>query len=341
MWYGMQNKPSRRRSPEAQRLVAAVALAMVCALGLGVLAGCSGDIFTVNKQGITRARFEAEVNRRLALVKKNNPKELEGSRGTKLKATTQREVATEMIRRTLMEQQAAKLGVALAVDAVNQKIADERRQAGTQKFDADMKKQGLTEAEYADRVRGELLVAALGQKIGAGVTVTKDQAEAFYLTHKQLFARSLMVHAAHIFVDTQGQADVIAEQLRNGADFAQLARSVSKDAATAFNGGDMGWIENGSMDPAFEQAAFALKTGQTSGVVKASDGFHIIRILDRREASTPAFSEVWSQAMNTLQTRKQEEAFSDWLRTVYANAKVDAGGVGVWDPRLGMVVQKK
>ena len=78
----------------------------------------------MNKQGITRARFEAEVNRRLALVKKNNPKELEGSRGTKLKATTQREVATDMIRRTLMEQQAAKLGVALAVDSVNQKIAD-------------------------------------------------------------------------------------------------------------------------------------------------------------------------------------------------------------------------
>jgi foldase protein PrsA len=320
--------------------ILAAALVLLSGLALTAAgAGCSGNIFTVNGPGIPRLRFEAEVIRRLAVVRSKNPKELAGSRGRKLKASTERDVATEMIRSAIMEQQAVKLGVALKVDAVNQRIQDEQRKVGTDKFGADLKKQGLTEADYRENVKGEMLVDALGEKVCAGVTVTKDDAESFYLTHKDLFGRSLMVHAAHILIDTQGQAEMVADEAKKSADdFTRLAKELSKDGATRVNGGDLGWIERGTMDPAFEQAAFSMKSGQISGVVKASDGYHVIRVIERREASTPPFSEVWREAMRMLESRKKEEAFSDWLRTVYANVKVDADGVGVWDPRIGMVM---
>jgi hypothetical protein len=105
----------------------------------------------VNGKGISRTRFEMEVNRRLAVVRSKNPKELAGSRGGKVKAGTERDVATEMIRRALMEQQAVKLGVALKADAVSQRIESERQKVGADKFEADLKKQGLTTADTSTR----------------------------------------------------------------------------------------------------------------------------------------------------------------------------------------------
>ncbi|PKQ28003.1 MAG: hypothetical protein CVT63_05070 [Candidatus Anoxymicrobium japonicum] len=317
---------------------AGVALAL--SVLLLALAGCSGSAITVNGNGIERARFQREVNRRLSMVQKDDPGELKGSRGEKLKASTKREVATEMIKRVLVDAQARKLGVALPVDAVNRKVEDEQRKVGSDRFFSDLGKQKLTLEDYKRKVKGELLVDALGQKVCAEVIVSRDDAESFYLTHKRLFTRNVMVHVAHILLDTQGEADAVAADARRGEDFSRIAKQVSKDNATRVNGGDLGWIEKGTMDPMFEKAAFSLKSGEVSGVVQASDGFHVIKTLERREASTPPFSEVVPEAMKMLDSRKKEEIFSDFLRTIYANAIVEADGVGKWDPRIGMVVER-
>ncbi len=274
------------------------------------------------------------------MVQKDDPGELKGSRGEKLKASTKREVATEMIKRVLVDAQARKLGVALPVDAVNRKVEDEQRKVGSDRFFSDLGKQKLTLEDYKRKVKGELLVDALGQKVCAEVIVSRDDAESFYLTHKRLFTRNVMVHVAHILLDTQGEADAVAADARRGEDFSRIAKQVSKDNATRVNGGDLGWIEKGTMDPMFEKAAFSLKSGEVSGVVQASDGFHVIKTLERREASTPPFSEVVPEAMKMLDSRKKEEIFSDFLRTIYANAIVEADGVGKWDPRIGMVVER-
>ena len=336
---GKEKKAAAGRRGRAGRLALAPVLLSIMLL---LLAGCADNIFTANNVAVSRASFAREVNKRLAVTRAANPRELEGSRGQKLKASTEREVATELIRRALMEDQAAKLGVAVGAAAVKQKVEADRAKAGADKFAADLKRQGLTEADYSARVAAEMLIDAVGQKVCSGVQVTRDDAESFYLTHKDMFGRSLMVHAAHILLDTEGEAEMAADEAKKaGADFGKLAQSLSKDEATKVNGGDLGWIARGSMDPAFVDAAFALKSGQVSGVVKASDGYHVIKVLERREASTPAFNDCEPDVMRVLLSRRKDEVFSDWLRTVYANAKVDADGAGRWDPRLGMVVEKQ
>ncbi len=326
---------SVKRAFAERALVQALALVLASAVAAS---GCSPGVFTVNGRAVGREKYQAEVDRRIAVVRRNNPEELEGSRGGKLVKDTRLEVATEMIRRALMEQEAAKLSVGIAPGAVKQRIEGERQAAGAEAFSQGLEKQGITEQAYEDTVRAELLVDALGQKVCEDVSVTRDEAQSYYLTHKDLFARSLMVHVAHILLNTRGEAEAVLNELKAGQDFSRLASSISRDGATRSNGGDLGWIEQGSMDPALESAAFALKSGETSGVVSASDGFHIIKVLDRREGSVPAFSEVWREAISKLETVRKEEKFSDWLRTVYANARVETGGVGRWEPGLGKVV---
>ena len=317
-------------------------LAIVFGAFILVLEGCSDSAFVVNGRPIGYGRFSKEVDRRIEIIEEKNPKELEGKRGDKLKKETDRQVATEFIRAELMEEQALKLGVTVPPGGVDRRIEEERTEKGYDRYVRELKSQRLSEEEYRKSLEAEILVEQLGNKITEDVTASADEAESFYLTHKELFSHSLMVHVAHILLETEGQAGMVAEEAKRESDFGRLAESLSKDQATRDNGGDLGWIEQGTADPAIEQAAFSLEPGRVSGVVKASDGYHVLKILERREAYTPPFSEVKDSAINTLLNRKKEEKFSDWLRTVYANADVRMNvGIGGWDPRLGTVVERE
>lgn len=320
---------------------ALLALAFGCAACVFVLSGCSNPALTVNGRPVGKAGFSKEVGRRIEMVKEKNPKELEGDRGEKLKKETERQVATDLIRARLMEEQAKKLGVIVPPAEVDRKLEEERAAKGYDKYMKELKSQRLSEEDYRKSVEVKLLVEKLGNEVTADVTANTDEAESFYLVNKGLFSYRLMVHVAHILLETEGQARMVADEAGRGSDFARLAKSLSRDQATRENGGDLGWIEQGTADPAIEEAAFSLSPGQASGVVKASDGYHVLKVLERREAYTPPFSEVKEKAINTLLNRKKEEKFSDWLRTIYANADVRLNvGIGSWDPRLGMVVER-
>jgi foldase protein PrsA len=319
-----------------------LALAVTCVAFILVLEGCSNSAFVVNGTSIGYGQFSKEVARRIEIIKEKNPKELEGKRGDRLKKETERQVATDLIRADLMEEQARKLGVTVPPGEVDRRIEEERAAKGYDRYMRELKSQRLSEEEYRKSIEANVLVEQLGNNITEDVTANADEAESFYLTHKDLFSHSLMVHVAHILLETEGQASMVAEEAKRENDFGRLAKSLSKDQATRDNGGDLGWIEQGTADPAIEQAAFSLAPGQVSGVVKASDGYHVLKVLERREAYTPPFSEVKDSAINMLLNRKKEEKFSDWLRTIYANADVRINvGIGSWDPRLGTVVERE
>lgn len=100
------------------------------------------------------------------------------------------------------------------------------------------------------------------------------------------------VHAEHILVPTKEQAEKIITELKGGAKFSDLAKKYSKDPGAA-NGGDLGWFKKGDMVPAFSDAAFALKPGAiTQQPVKTQFGWHVIKVLGKRQAPPPKFTQV-------------------------------------------------
>ncbi len=119
------------------------------------------------------------------------------------------------------------------------------------------------------------------------------------------------VHAEHILVPTKEQAEKIIAELKGGADFAELAKKNSTDPGAA-NGGDLGWFKKGDMVPAFADAAFSLKPGEVDPQpVQTQFGWHVIKVLDKRQAPPPPLEQVQEQIRQQLVREGVQKAVTE------------------------------
>ncbi|HEV8413341.1 MAG TPA: peptidyl-prolyl cis-trans isomerase [Bryobacteraceae bacterium] len=139
-------------------------------------------------------------------------------------------------------------------------------------------------------------------KVAASINVTDEQLRAAYSNALDNFRMPERVHARHILLKTAGKSDAekkalqakaedLVKQLKNGADFAELAKKYSEDGSKD-QGGDLGWFTHGQMVAEFDNAAFALKPKEISGVVTSQFGYHIIQTLEKDPAKLKPFEEV-------------------------------------------------
>lgn len=170
------------------------------------------------------------------------------------------------------------------------------------------------------RLRASVLVQALEQwQLQHLPAPTATDIEQYYNAHRQDFAVPEQVHARHILVATEKQANDILARLKKGGDFAALAASYSLDDSNKGRGGDLNWFPRGIMVKSFEDAAFALKkTGDFSRPVKTQFGWHIIELLGRRPAEAKGLKEVREEIEDTL----RHEALANWVDDVVAKANV-------------------
>jgi len=130
------------------------------------------------------------------------------------------------------------------------------------------------------------------------------------------------VWARHILVETEVEANEAYKLLQQGLDFAQLARSSSKDTGSGANGGDLGWFGKGAMVAPFEEAAFSQEIGEIGQPVKSDFGYHIIQVLAREELPVTA----------AQIEQKKEAAFGEWLTAAREEATVTTNEV--WKERV-------
>jgi len=192
---------------------------------------------------------------------------------------------------------------------------------------------GLRTAMLADNEVRALHAAEMIEQL-AESAVSEDEIEALYAERYADQPPEEEVNAAHILVETREEAEEIVQLLADGADFAELARERSVGPSGP-NGGDLGWFGPGMMVPDFEAAVMALETGATSEPVETQFGWHVIRMLDRREAEVPALAEVRGELLTALQ---QERVAAEIERlTEAADVQESAEGVdpsAISDPTL-------
>lgn len=145
-----------------------------------------------------------------------------------------------------------------------------------EEFENAIKQAGMTGIdEFKEALRSQLLVDIAKEK---QVKVSEEDIKA------QFEKENVEVRASHILVETEEQAKDIQKQLKDGADFAKLAKEKSTDTGSGAKGGDLGYFTVGTMVPEFEAYAFKDDVvGKVSEPIQSQFGFHIIKVVDRKE----------------------------------------------------------
>lgn len=144
--------------------------------------------------------------------------------------------------------------------------------------------------------------------------VTDDQVKKRYDTEIAKITPVEEVHAEHILVPTEDEAKAIIKDLDAGSDFAKIAKDKSKDPGSAPMGGDLGFFSKGKMVKEFDDAAFSLPVGSYSKTpIKTQFGYHVIKVVEKRQQPLPAFDEVKDQ-VRQLVLRDSFVATVDALR---------------------------
>lgn len=252
----------------------------------------------VNGQPIYLVDYERQVAQYEAamIARGEDPSSPEGQ--TQLMQARE-QILNWMIERVLVEQAAAQQGITVTDGEIEAAMAQMILDAGSEEaFQARLEQNGLTREEMWNELRAELIGQKVIEQVIAAVPETAEH-----------------VHARHILVATQQEAEQLLAQIQAGGDFAALARQYSQDESTREAGGDLGFFPRGVlMVPEVEEAAFSLQPGQTSGVVQSSFGYHIVQVTER-ELNYPLSPE-------NLQLLR-DRAYQDWSEALWSQAQIE------------------
>lgn len=248
-------------------------------------------VAVVGNEFISQSELEFQVNY-VAAQKKLNPDNTE----------LQKQVLNELVNEKLIYAQANLDSIDVTDDEVNQRV-DYQIQLFEQQFGSKQKVEevyGMSEEkikrELRDNIRKQLMIQKLQEKNFAAVEATRRDVEDFFDKFKDsLGVIPEKVKISHIFIKPQPSSSIkekykkfaesILDSIKNGADFAELAKKYSEDPGSAQHGGDLGFVKRGIFYPEFESAAFALQPGEISDVVESPVGFHIIQLIEKRGES--------------------------------------------------------
>ena len=178
------------------------------------------------------------------------------------------------------------------------------------------------------------------RELRSHVTITDEQLKQFYDQNGEQFERPETVRAAHILLSTRDavtgqevseetkkerkqQIDRILERAKKGEEFAALAREYSEDPGSKNTGGEYTFARGQFRNPEFENAAFALKTNEISGVVTTAFGYHIIKLYEKMPAQKLELAKVKDDLKDGLSRREvQEKLLPDYLKSLKKEANL-------------------
>jgi len=268
-----------------------------------VVAKVNGDI-------ITQSEFEA---RQLAAVQAARipPEQVEAY----LRQNNAR-ILQEAVDDLLITQRAADLGIKLRPEYVVD-VIDGIKKENNIPDDAELKRQLRREGMSLDDLkrnieRSVLRRQVLSRELEQKATVTDAEARAEYEQHKSEYGKSASVHLQEIVVPDSAQAQDVVRRARGGEDFSSLARALSTAGSRA-NGGDLGQVNPGDMNPELAKVVGALAVGGVSDPIALENGFRIVRLVAKEDATVTPYEDLKEEITKRLTQQRMASVYDEYV----------------------------
>ena len=223
-----------------------------------------------------------------------------------------------LVTKVVIDKEADKRDIKVKNSEINDEVAVyEENYGGEEGLKSALEASGLTLADLKEDIETNIKIEKLMAK---DIEITDDEVKAYYEENKDDYDTAESIEVSHILVEDKETAQKVLDKLEAGEDFADLAKEYSTDESTAKNGGELGFIKSGEMVEEFEKAAFALKVGEISDIVKTDYGYHIITATDYKEAKESTYEESKEDAKEAALAAKISSEYSSWveeLKTEY------------------------
>ena len=319
-----------------------IALAMTAFLGMATI-GCSGTpkddevVATVNGKDITAKQYK--IN--LELYKKSIESlygtsiwETEIEEGVKYKDKFKDLMLDQILDIEVIYDQAKKDNLLPSKEEVDTKFKELKKNIDA---DAEYKKTldkiGVNDEFLKEQQEQDLALQNFKANFDKTTVISDEEIQKYYDEHKDEFYKD-EVKASHILISTvdkdgkplseakkkeaKKKAEEVLKKAKAGEDFAKLAEEYSDDPGSASQGGDLGYFGKGQMVKPFEEAAFALKPGQISGIVESDYGYHIIKVFDKIDEQQPL-----SEVKDTIKTTLLNEKYAQTVEKLKKSAKIE------------------
>jgi len=226
--------------------------------------------------------------------------------GTRLpeRGILEKQMLERMIQEKLLLQFAKENGVRVdeaQLESALQRIAQQNNFPSLAAFRQKLEADGIDFPRFREEIRGEMLTSRLREReVDSKLFISDSDIEAYLDTQALQGKQGEQLQLAHILIvvpeqatadnlrNLQRRAEEALQKMRDGATFAQIAAGYS-DARDALQGGMIGWRPRNELPALFADALAPLQPGQLTGILRSPSGFHLLKLLDRRNDDAPVF----------------------------------------------------
>ena len=285
---------------------------------------------TVNGEEITNGQVAEEIAR----LSRQFGGRMSPEQMGQMQGALSQQARDNLISRILLKQKIEEDKIEVTQEEIDARMAEIRASVGSEEdLSNRLAMMGMTMEMLEKEMETGLAVEKLIAKYAPTGEITDSEVRTYYDEHAEQFQQPERVKVSHILIkagaaDTEAakalareEAEEVLAKLNQGADFAELARAHSA-CPSSQKGGDLGFFQRGQMVPPFEDAAFALDVGGTSGIVETQFGYHIIKVTDREESRTVPFDEAAPNIRNMLDGQRKQEAMKTYTDQLRAAADI-------------------
>ena len=240
---------------------------------------------------------------------------------------TEMRILDQLIDEKLVDQEAKRLQIVITEKEVDLGIRDvrENNKLSDEQFKQVLEGEGMTFERYREELKNQMQkMRLLDQEIKSKIQVREEEVEEYYTQHTQDFNTPPEVKLQQILLmippqsteqdisQLRQKAEGLLKRIKEGEDFSGLAALHSQDASAA-SGGTIGFFKRGELMPLLNDVAFSLPAGEVSQVIQTPQGFHIIKLLEKREREKMTKEELHKEIQGILYNQKLDEKFKQWL----------------------------